>query len=49
VRRGKVTYRLTFRGTHKGELMGIPATDRAITIRSVGIARVSGDRIVEEW
>ena len=45
----KVAYRITIKGTHKAELMGIPATNKAITIRSIGIARVSGGKIVEEW
>ena len=29
----KVAYRLTVTGTHKAELMGIPATNRAVTVR----------------
>lgn len=45
----KVVYRLTLRGTHKAELMGIPATNKAVAVRSIGIARVSGGKIVEEW
>lgn len=45
----KVAYRVTVRGTHKAELMGIPATNKAITMRSLGVARVSGGKIVEEW
>ena len=45
----KVAYRLTFKGTHKAELMGIPATNKAVTVTSIGIARVSGGKIVEEW
>jgi len=45
----KVTYRMTIKGTHKAELMGIPATNKAITVRSIGIVRVSGGKIVEEW
>jgi predicted ester cyclase len=45
----KVCYRMTIRGVHKAELMGIPATNKAITVRAIGIARVSGDQIVEEW
>ena len=45
----KVAYRLAIKGTHKAELMGIPATNKVVTIRSIGIARVSGGKIVEEW
>jgi len=45
----KVIYRLTVRGTHKGEFMGISATNKSVAIRSIGIARISGGKIVEEW
>ncbi len=44
----KVAYRMTIKGTHKAELMGIPATNKAVTIGSIGVARVSGEKIVEE-
>ena len=45
----RVSYRMTIRGTHTGELMAIPVTNKTITVRAIGIARVSGDQIVEEW
>ncbi|MBI4336853.1 MAG: ester cyclase [Chloroflexi bacterium] len=45
----RVTYRMTVTGTHRGAFMGIPPTNKTITIRTIGIARVSGDQIVEEW
>ena len=45
----QVSYRMTIRGTHTGEFMGIPATKKTITVRAIGIARVSGGQIIEEW
>ncbi|MBM3943820.1 MAG: ester cyclase [SAR202 cluster bacterium] len=45
----KVAYRMTVRGTQKGEFMGIPATNKSLTIRTMRIVRISGGKIVEEW
>ncbi len=45
----RVTYRNTYSGTHTGEFMGIPATGKTVTVGSIGIARISGGKIVEEW
>jgi steroid delta-isomerase-like uncharacterized protein len=45
----KVAYRLTVTGTQKGEFGGIPATGKKVKIRSIGIARFSGGKIIEEW
>ena len=45
----KVTYINTYSGTHKGDFMGIPATGKDISVRSIGIAQVSRGQIVEEW
>ncbi len=39
----------TITGTHKGELMGIPATGRQIKARGVQIARFEKGQIVERW
>ncbi|MEU0466222.1 MULTISPECIES: ester cyclase [unclassified Amycolatopsis] len=39
----------TARGTHQGELMGVPGTGRTITLRGINVFRVQGDRIVERW
>jgi len=36
-------------GTHTGELFGIPATGKRITIDHVEIWRIEGDKIVEQW
>lgn len=45
----KVTYINIYSGTHTGDFMGIPATGKAFSIRSIGVARVSVGKIVEEW
>jgi steroid delta-isomerase-like uncharacterized protein len=45
----KVVTRFTFRATHKGDLMGIPATGKQIAIAAVAIDRLAGGKIVEEW
>ena len=45
----KVIYRNTYSGTQKGEMMGIPATGKHVVVRTIGIARISGGKIVEEW
>jgi steroid delta-isomerase-like uncharacterized protein len=45
----KVATRWTFRGTHRGELMGIPATGKQVTISGIQIERIAGGKIVEHW
>jgi steroid delta-isomerase-like uncharacterized protein len=44
-----VVEEFTARGTHRGELFGVPATGRTLTLRGVNTFRVKGDRIVERW
>jgi steroid delta-isomerase-like uncharacterized protein len=36
-------------GTHDGEFMGMPATDRTVDTTSVSLMRMDGDRIAEMW
>ncbi|HEX6710702.1 MAG TPA: ester cyclase [Rubrobacter sp.] len=36
-------------GTHRGELMGIPPTERLVTVTGVEVDRVSGGKIEETW
>lgn len=43
----RIATRTTFRGTHKGELMGIPATGRTIEIEACHFFRCVGGRVVE--
>jgi len=45
----KVAVRWTWRGTHKGELMGIAPTGKQVMITGIGILRIVGGKIVEEW
>jgi steroid delta-isomerase-like uncharacterized protein len=45
----RVAVRLTIRGTHTGEFVGIPATGRTVEYTSIEHYRVSGDLIAEEW
>jgi steroid delta-isomerase-like uncharacterized protein len=45
----RVAYRWSFRGTHRGELMGIPPTGEEVTITGITVDRISGGKIEEEW
>jgi steroid delta-isomerase-like uncharacterized protein len=44
-----VAVRLTFSGTHKGDFLGIPATNRRVEFKSVEFYRVAEDLLAEEW
>jgi predicted ester cyclase len=41
--------RLTYEGTHRGEIFGAVPTDRRITYAGAAFFRFSGDRIAEAW
>ncbi|UCE36156.1 MAG: ester cyclase [Thermoplasmata archaeon] len=45
----RVVARLTMRGTHKGEFMGIPATGKEISISGIDIVRLSKGKVAERW
>jgi steroid delta-isomerase-like uncharacterized protein len=45
----KVAVRLRFRGTHRGEFLGIPATGRTIDYVSHEFYRIADRLIAEEW
>ena len=45
----KVVWRMKSKGTHKGPLMGISATGKAVSIGGIGIFRLENSRIVEGW
>jgi predicted ester cyclase len=45
----KVMVRFTFRGVHKGEFMGIPATGKAVAVPGVIIYRIANGKIVDHW
>ena len=44
-----VTTRWTARGTHKGELMGIPPTGKETVVTGISINKFAGDKSVEAW
>jgi steroid delta-isomerase-like uncharacterized protein len=44
-----VATRWSARGTHEGELMGIQATGKQVTVSGLTISRLSNDKIVEEF
>jgi steroid delta-isomerase-like uncharacterized protein len=46
---GKVVGRFTFTGTHDGDLFGIPATGKGISVRQIAIYRIENGKVVEEW
>jgi steroid delta-isomerase-like uncharacterized protein len=45
----KVVTRFTARGTHQGELMGIPPTGKAVEVTGISIYRFAKGQIVEDW
>ncbi len=45
----KVVVRATASGTHRGELMGIPATGRRIAVDEIHIVRCIDGKVVEHW
>ena len=45
----KVVVRSTFRGTHKGDLMGIAPTGTQVTMPLILIYRIADDKIIEHW
>jgi steroid delta-isomerase-like uncharacterized protein len=45
----KIVVRWTLRGTHQGDLMGIPPTNNWVAVTGMSIERISGDKIVETW
>jgi len=45
----KVVARFTLTGTHEGEFMGIPPTNRKVTMWVISIDRAVGGKFVEEW
>jgi len=45
----KVAVRFTLTGTHKGEFMGRPPTNKKLTMWGINIYRVVGGKFVEGW
>jgi len=44
-----VANRITWRGVHRGDLAGIPATGRSVELRGINMFRVKDGRVVEQW
>jgi steroid delta-isomerase-like uncharacterized protein len=44
-----VAVRRTFRGTHKGNLRGLPPTGRQVTITDMALLHVANGKFVEAW
>ena len=45
----KVVYRTTLKGTHTGEFLGIPPTNKTGRINDFNLLRIANGRIVEWW
>ena len=45
----RVVGRFVYRGTHAGELMGIPASGKPVEMRSIDIWRVEDGMFAEHW
>lgn len=41
--------RVTFRGTHRGDFQGLPATGRSVTFTSIEFNRMVDGKIAEHW
>jgi steroid delta-isomerase-like uncharacterized protein len=45
----KIVTRYTARGTHRGDLQGIPPTGRQVTVTGIIISRFANGKFVEGW
>jgi ketosteroid isomerase-like protein len=45
----RVVVRWIGRGTHTGELMGVPATGAPVAVDAITILRIADHKIAEEW
>ena len=45
----KVAIRYTWTGTHKGEIKGIPPTNKKVTMWELEIDRITGGKFAEIW
>ena len=41
--------RVTMKGTHSGEYMGVPATGKQVSVSAIDIFRLADGKIVEHW
>ncbi len=45
----KVVTRFTGRGTHRGDMMGIPPTGKQVTVKGIAVHRIANGKVVENW
>jgi steroid delta-isomerase-like uncharacterized protein len=45
----RAVYRWITRGTHQGEMLGIPPSNKPIELRGMTILRIEGGKICEVW
>jgi predicted ester cyclase len=45
----RVMQRVTFRRTHQGEFLGVPATGRTVSAWVMVISHMAGGKVAEEW
>jgi len=45
----KIVTRVTWHGTHKGQLLGTDPTDKHVDIAGIDISRVAEGKLVEHW
>jgi len=45
----RVVARLSYSGTHRGEMFGMPPTGHRVRYAGVGMFQISGVRIIEGW
>jgi steroid delta-isomerase-like uncharacterized protein len=45
----KVAARWTFSANHTGEFIGVPASNKRITVTGIEIDRIEGGRVAEAW
>ncbi len=45
----KVVIRMTGRGTHTGDLMGIPPTGKQVSVTSISIISIVDGKVTERW
>ncbi len=45
----EVVTRSTWRGTHQGTFMGMPATGKQVAVTGIDITRYAGGKAVEHW
>jgi predicted ester cyclase len=46
---GAAAARITFTGTHRGDLVGIPATGKRVEVGGMAILHVRGGKIAAQW